>query len=656
MPGLKAHGGTPRIIVIEQNPVLRNSIRMILEERYPLTLFDRELEALLVLDEASVELLIYGALNPLGRQVEFLRTLVTRPDRPEVILLTDGGNIDDIESFRGSLFAEVLPRTFSPMRLLHVVEEILERRAHRIDEAGPWVAGRLVERYRRELESRIIASEVREGIHYALATEVPVTICGEPGTDHETLSRIIHYLSRASTVFVKFGCRRTQADLFFSRLCETAHTRPGTIYLEEVECLAEDLVDPVSTLLTQGLLVDGRGREVSTAPRLIVSTTRDLGSLVGRGAFPEGLFQQLSVLTISIPPLRTRVEDLADLADETAKAQARRLKLTPKRFDSGAIERLQSYSWPGNLEELRSVISRTLLLCTGETVHADQIAFGFNLPAAEPVEKSRLVPEAAAESAVEENAETAPSPEMINDHSLDTILTDIVHQVRNPLVSVRTFLQLLEDKFDDTAFRRDFSRVVGGDLTRINEVMERLLTFTQISRPEPRAVDLNGLTHEVLNQYEERFEEKGISVRSRFGEGLEGVLVDPEHLRYILSSLFNDAWKSSYPEGETVVTSALIREAGESPSPDWHRFPSVAIEISFPWYPEPGDLEPQDAHFYIPVDDGDEKESLPWSLELVLCDRLIQMQEGTILVKTPERGMRSVVLLLPARRQDDPAN
>ena len=648
MPGLKSHGGAPRIIVIEQNPVLRNSIRMILEERYPLTLFDRELEALLVPDEASIGLLIYGTLSPLDRQVEFLRTLGTRPNRPEVILLTDDSNIDDVESYRGSLFTEVLPRTFSPMLLLHVVEEILERRAHRIDKAGPWVAGKLIEHYRLELESRIIASEVREGIQHALATDVPVTICGEPGTDHETLARIIHYLSRASTVFVKFGCRRTQADLFFSRLSKAVHTRPGTLYLEEVEYLAEDLVDPISTLLTQGLLVDGRGREVSAAPRLIVSTTRDLGSLVGRGVFPEGLFQRLSVLTISIPPLRTRVEDLADLAAEITKAQTRKLKLMPKRFGTDAIERLQSYSWPGNLEELRSVISRTLLLCSGETVHADQIAFGFNRPATEPVEKSKPVPE----SAVEESTEANPALEMINDRSLGMILTDIVHQVRNPLVSVRTFLQLLEDKFDDPAFRRDFARVVGGDLTRINEVMERLLTFTQISRPEPRAVDLNGLIREVLNQYDERFEEKGISVRSRFGEGLEEVLVDPEHLRYILSSLFNDAWKSSYPEGETVVTSALVREAGESPSPDWTRFPSIAIEISFPWYPESGNSESQDVHFFIPVDGEEESESRPWSLELILCDRLIQMQEGTILVKTPKRGMRSVALLLPAGRTD----
>lgn len=648
MPGLKAHGETPRIIVIEGDPVLRNSICMILEERYPLTLFDRELEALLVLDEACIELLIYGALSPLGRQVEFLRALSERPNRPEVILLTDAGNIGHVESFRGSLFAEVLPRTFSPMRLLHVVEEILERQTHRVGTAGQWASDGLIEHYRRELDSGIITRVVREGIRHALSTQVPVTICGEPGTDHETLARIIHYLSRSSTVFVKFGCRRTQADLFFSRICEAASTRPGTLYLEEVECLAGELVDPISTLLTQGLLVDGRGRDVSWAPRLIVSTTKDLGSLVGRGAFPEGLFRQLSLLTLSIPPLRTRAEDLADLTDEIAEEQARKLKLTPKRFDESAIERLQSYSWPGNLEELRGVITRTLLLCSGETVHADEIAFGFNRPAVMSAEKSLPAPEPAVEPADEESPETTQAPETINDRSLDTILTDIVHQVRNPLVSVRTFLQLLEDKFDDPAFRRDFARVVGGDITRINEVMERLLTFTQISRPEPRAVDLNGLIREVLHQYGEKFTEKGIDLQTRFGEGLEEVLVDPEHLRYILSSLLNDAWKSSYPEGETVVTSALIQKADESPSPDWREFPSIAIEISFPWYPESPDSEPRDAHFYIPVDDEGESESLPWSLELILCDRLIQMQNGTILMKTPQRGMRSVALLLPA--------
>jgi DNA-binding NtrC family response regulator len=219
---------------------------------------------------------------------------------------------------------------------------------------------------------------VLETVEKVLDHDVSILILGESGTGKDHLAAAIHACSpRRDEPFVHIECASIPADLFESELfghergtftdaqsrkvgrLETA--RRGTVYFDGISALTPPLQAKLLRAIQEKRFSRLGGGTVPFEARVISSTNGDLQELLASGELRRDLYYRINVVTLTLPPLRERPEDLAALAKEFAKK---------KRFAPDAQRVLASYSWPGNIRELRNAIERAALLEDGDRITA----------------------------------------------------------------------------------------------------------------------------------------------------------------------------------------------------------------------------------------------------------------------------------------------
>ena len=236
--------------------------------------------------------------------------------------------------------------------------------------------------------SRVMREVFRLIERFADATE-PVLVFGESGSGKELVARALHDLSnRDDKPYLALNCGALNSQLIESELfghikgAFTGATRDkigafeatsgGTLFLDEVGELPLDLQPKLLRVLeTKTVRAVGSTKEVPVDTRVIAATHRNLEKMVIEGAFREDLFHRLFVLSLSIPPLSQRADDISVLAKHFLQAQAPR----PMKLAADAKKSLEMYSWPGNVRELRNVIVRAILMTDGNTIRASNLQF-----------------------------------------------------------------------------------------------------------------------------------------------------------------------------------------------------------------------------------------------------------------------------------------
>jgi DNA-binding NtrC family response regulator len=236
---------------------------------------------------------------------------------------------------------------------------------------------------------------MRAALHQArLGTEIDsvVLFVGEPGSGKEYFAQYVHQRSRRSNgPFLVMNCGGLAPDQMepelFGRESDSATDRPfrrrgllelaegGTLVLREVAGLSLRLQEKLLEFLdTQKFSIPGSGRTIAVNARLLAATSRDLRAEAEQGAFQKELFYRLDVFPIRVPPLRERKEDLPVLVRELVTSLAAGLALghVPE-IDPNVLDILAAYHWPGNVRELRNVLERSLLVCDGSRIGADDI-------------------------------------------------------------------------------------------------------------------------------------------------------------------------------------------------------------------------------------------------------------------------------------------
>jgi len=228
--------------------------------------------------------------------------------------------------------------------------------------------------------------EVREKIRRVAPTSATVLITGETGTGKELVARAIHrqgprtnkpFLAANCAAFTEtlleselFGHERgafTGADRSRLGLFEAAHE--GTLFLDEVAEMSPAAQAKLLRVLTDGQVMRiGSVKTRTIDVRVLAATHRDLQERVKQGLFREDLYYRLAVVPIPIPPLRDRPADIASLCELFLAQTARELKMPRRRLSAEALERLQSYEFPGNIRELRNLIERAVILSPGEEI------------------------------------------------------------------------------------------------------------------------------------------------------------------------------------------------------------------------------------------------------------------------------------------------
>jgi len=227
-------------------------------------------------------------------------------------------------------------------------------------------------------------------IERVAASESRVCIYGETGTGKELVARTLHEKShRASEPFVTLNCAAVPAELIESELFghekgsftgaaqrhngkfEQAHR--GTLFLDEIGDMPVTMQAKLLRVLEEGEVERiGADKPTKVDVRVVVATHRNLEQLIESGGFRRDLYHRVVVFPLTLPPLRSRCEDLSALVEHFARQVSAQNGWKPVPFNATAIQALKEYAWPGNIRELRNVVERLLLLA-GDEVSAEDV-------------------------------------------------------------------------------------------------------------------------------------------------------------------------------------------------------------------------------------------------------------------------------------------
>ncbi len=303
-----------------------------------------------------------------------------------IVVMTAYATVDSaVEAIKRGA-SDYLPKPFQPAQIRHVVEQSVQRRdlkrqvtdlESRLQESAPQV----------DLESdspKIRA--VLEIAARAAVSDVPVLLRGESGTGKTVLARTIHSLSpRGKHPFVVVNCPTLSEELLASELF--GHVRGaftgavrdqtgrveaaegGTLFLDEIGEISPSLQAKLLRFLEEKEFERlGESKTRKADVRTIAATNRDLAEHVRTGLFREDLLYRLNVVDLQLPPLRERPEDILRLARRFLLFFAKSARRQPQELSQTAAEALRSYSWPGNIRELKNAIERAVILWPAQVI------------------------------------------------------------------------------------------------------------------------------------------------------------------------------------------------------------------------------------------------------------------------------------------------
>jgi len=398
---------TTRILVIEDEVIFAKAVsRRLARNGYQCDGVTSIADAEDAVARLQPDLLLLDMRLPDGSGLDFLEKLrgemgMSTP----VIVMTAYGELDDAVTAMKLSAADYLKKPVDLDDLVHAVEKVFETQRlttklaySRAREARSGdtidIIGRSAPIEQLRIQIRRIAGLCDAGD----GTPPTVLITGETGTGKDITARSLHANSRrCDKPFVHVDCASLPKDLIEAELFghekgafTNAHAErtgliemaeDGVVFLDEIGELPLDLQGKLLAVLERRQLRRvGSSRERPIAAWFIAATNRDVDAMVADGSLRSDLYFRLNVLTLELPPLRNRREDVVLLADAFAENSAQRYALPAVNFDAGATSRLVSYAWPGNVRELRHVIERAALLCVDGLITED----GLMLPAGSP--------------------------------------------------------------------------------------------------------------------------------------------------------------------------------------------------------------------------------------------------------------------------------
>ena len=398
----------PKVLIVEDDDAIRTQLKYALREEYILGFAGDRADALAQVQSMAPKVVTLDlGLPPQADTAEeglrALEAILTTAPGTKVLVVT--GNEDRENAVR----AVALGAWDYYLKPIDVEElRVVLRRAVRLGElegeADRWVDEREAEvRFEEIVGNTPVMGEIFEVIRRVAKSEATVLVQGESGTGKELIARAIHRRSRRREApFVAINCGAIpdtllEAELFgHERGAFTgAHAQrkgrfelaeDGTLFLDEIAELSLMLQVKFLRFLQEHTIERIGGREsIQLDLRVIAATNKDLKDEMAQGRFREDLYYRLSVVTIKVPPLRDRGEDVVILAAaflrRAAPAQHRRL-----RFSEEALRALRAYTWPGNIRELENKVSRAVIMARGRLIEPPDL----DLPAPGPERSASL--------------------------------------------------------------------------------------------------------------------------------------------------------------------------------------------------------------------------------------------------------------------------
>jgi DNA-binding NtrC family response regulator len=376
---LDSYARNAAVLVVDDEPGMRNFLSKALKPHCALVEAADSAETAEALRRRyHFDLMILDIRLPGRSGVEWLDELRAQDVRSDVILMTAYADLETaIQALRAGA-ADFLLKPFRLEQIISAVNSCLERRRMAREN---FLLRRQTPKTALDgiVGSTQAIREVIDVIQRVAPTNATVLVEGETGTGKELVARSIHELSNRQGPFVPVNCGSISPDLLESELFghvrgafTSAHSsreglfsfaHGGTLFLDEISEMSLSMqAKLLRALETKTIRPVGADGEVPVNVRVIAATNRQLSAEVEAGRFREDLFYRLNVLAITVPPLRERAEDIAELARHFSQELSDELRAPPLPLSHEDVQKLRGYDWPGNVRELHNVIERSLLL------------------------------------------------------------------------------------------------------------------------------------------------------------------------------------------------------------------------------------------------------------------------------------------------------
>jgi DNA-binding NtrC family response regulator len=406
-----------RVLVVDDDPALRRSLERVLSQNnYQVTDAATAEQARNVLDMQAFPLVLLDLVLPDAEGLDLLREIKATQDETEILVITAHGSIESaVEAMRWGAY-DYLSKPFHTEELLTRLGKAVERIALERENRT------LRQQLSQQTVDRILVGNasamqrVKKLVEQVAPSLAPVIIEGETGTGKELVAEAIHTASnRAGKPLIKLNCAALPETLLEAELfghergafTGAVSRKPGRFDLANGGTLfLDEIVDiPLSTQVKLlRVLQDGKyerlgGREtLHSDVRLIAATNRNLEEAVQEGKFREDLYYRLHVISIQLPALRERKDEIPVLARHFLQLYNLRNRKHIRDISPAAMNCLLAYPWPGNVRELENIIERAVVLCEGEMIQPQVLpealnptAFRTTQPEGETSEKSPII-------------------------------------------------------------------------------------------------------------------------------------------------------------------------------------------------------------------------------------------------------------------------
>jgi DNA-binding NtrC family response regulator len=371
----------PPILIVEDDPRVGESIRLLLEKRgYPILLASNGKEALHLFRQEMADLVITDLVMPKMDGMALLEALKKLRPETEVIVISAQGTIEKaVQAIKMGAF-DFIEKPINPKVIALVVERALEKQTLVLQNRD--LRSQLQDKFR--FKNIVGKSEkmvkIFELIHHVSPYDSSVLIMGESGTGKELIANAIHYNSpRGPMPFIKVSCASLSEGIIESELFghekgaftgaitsrkgrfELAHG--GTLFLDEVEDIPASTQIKLLRVLQEGEFERvGGNKTIRVDIRIIAASNRDLQEEVENGAFREDLYYRLNVVNLRLPPLRERKEDIPFLVHFFMEKYNRKYQMKVKGISQRAMNVFINYQWKGNVRELENTIESILVV------------------------------------------------------------------------------------------------------------------------------------------------------------------------------------------------------------------------------------------------------------------------------------------------------
>ncbi|HLY74819.1 MAG TPA: sigma-54 dependent transcriptional regulator [Planctomycetota bacterium] len=384
------------ILVVDDERLIRWSLKeRLTREGHTVTEAEDGKSAVAALDQELPELVLLDMKLPDTDGLTILRSVLDRAPELPVIIITAYSTVDTaVEAMRLGAY-DYISKPFDMDELAITVKRALEAST-----------------LRRGVKERVRENKAQFGIHNLVGKSRPmqeicalvnkvsqsqastVLIRGESGTGKDVIARAIHSeSSRADKPFMNITCTALQDTLLESELFghekgaftdakiqkkglfELANN--GTVFLDEIGDMSGTLQAKLLRALEERAFRRvGGSQDIKVDVRIIAATNRPLEKLIEEKKFREDLYYRLNIITIDVPPLRERREDIPLLVDHFLKRFSVEFRKPVNDVSGEALRMLDSYAWPGNVRELKNVIERAVLLGSGPVISVDDLTLG----------------------------------------------------------------------------------------------------------------------------------------------------------------------------------------------------------------------------------------------------------------------------------------